>query len=211
MPDPEVLDGSENKEAAPAKTGKPLNVGLIIAIVVGVFLLIGSGVAAFLLVNSLAKANRPASEEEASAPAKEEKAEKKSAHGESKKAEGGHGEGKKKEGGGHGEGKKSSAGGATMYSFDKPIIVNLAESNAERYLKVDVVLELDGEKAREEIESHLPQVQDLLISITSTKTMDDVSTLSGRNMLRQEMIDKMNALISEGQVKNVYFTEFVVQ
>lgn len=98
-----------------------------------------------------------------------------------------------------------------LFSFERAVIVNLAESNAERYLKVDVVLELGSPKLVKEVESRLPQIQDLLISITSTKTLEDVSTTSGRNMLRQEIVDKINSLLATGQVTNVYFTEFVVQ
>lgn len=98
-----------------------------------------------------------------------------------------------------------------LFSFERAVIVNLAETNAERYLKVDVVLELDSAKLVKEVESRLPQIQDLLISITSTKTLEDVSTTSGRNMLRQEIVDKINSLLATGQVTNVYFTEFVVQ
>lgn len=98
-----------------------------------------------------------------------------------------------------------------LFSFERAVIVNLAETNAERYLKVDVVLELDSPKLVKEVESRLPQIQDLLISITSTKTLEDVSTTSGRNMLRQEIVDKINSLLATGQISNVYFTEFVVQ
>jgi flagellar protein FliL len=98
-----------------------------------------------------------------------------------------------------------------LYSFEKAVIVNLAETNAERYLKLEITLELENAKIRKEIETRLPQVQDLLISVTSTKTLEDVSTTSGRNMLRQEMIDKINSLLTAGRVLNIYFTEFVVQ
>jgi flagellar FliL protein len=214
MADPEIVEGNEGGEK-PAAPKKPLNVALIIAIVVGLLVLIGSGVAAVVLVSALAKAGRPAAESHegaAEAPAKEEK--KAAAHGEAKKS-GGHGEAKKKKegGGAHGGAKKGGGAGGSelLYDFEKPIIVNLAESNAERYLKIDVVLELDAEKTKEELQGRLPQVQDLLITITATKTMDDVSTVSGRNMLRQEMVDKINAVLTEGQVKSVYFTEFVIQ
>lgn len=98
-----------------------------------------------------------------------------------------------------------------LFSFERAIIVNLAETNSERYLKADIVLELDGPKLLKEVESRLPQIQDLLISIMSTKTLEDVSTTSGRNMLRQEIIDKINSILASGQIANVYFTEFVVQ
>ena len=95
-----------------------------------------------------------------------------------------------------------------MSVIDNPVA---PETNAERYLKVDVVFELDGPKLTKEIDARLPQLQDLLINILSNKTLDDISTTSGRNMLRQEMIDKVNAILMEGRLKNIYFTEFVVQ
>lgn len=98
-----------------------------------------------------------------------------------------------------------------LYSFEKAIIVNLAATNAERYLKMEIVLEMESEKMRKEMDMRLPQVQDLFIAISSTKTLEDISTTSGRNMLRQELIDKVNSLLHSGRIVNIYFTEFVVQ
>lgn len=154
---------------------------LIIVAVLAVLMAIGG---AFFMVNMLTKSQSVEESEDVKSTLTEDKTSKKT-------------------------GSKSELG--ELYSFERAVIVNLAETNAERYLKVDIVLELDSPKLTKEIESRLPQIQDLLINVTSTKTLEDVSTTSGRNMLRQEMIDKINSLLSTGQITNVYFTEFVVQ
>ena len=109
------------------------------------------------------------------------------------------------------ENKSSNRSLGELYAFERAIIVNLAETNAERYLKLEIVLELDAGRTRKEVDARLPQVQDMLIGVTSTKTLEDVSTTSGRNMLRQEMVDKINSLLTTGRILNIYFTEFVVQ
>ncbi|RKY36502.1 MAG: flagellar basal body protein FliL [Candidatus Omnitrophota bacterium] len=98
-----------------------------------------------------------------------------------------------------------------LYSFENPLIVNLAGTNAERYLKVEMSLEIDSPRVKTELDSRKPQILDLLINILSNKTLDDISTTAGRNMLRQAMIDKINAKLETGRLKNIYFVEFVVQ
>ncbi len=98
-----------------------------------------------------------------------------------------------------------------FYNFDDAFIVNLAEVNAERYLKVTPVLELDNEDVIEEINQKLPQVKDILISIFSSKGLDEVMPLAGKERLKQEIIDKVNEILSKGKIIGVYFSEFVIQ
>ena len=98
-----------------------------------------------------------------------------------------------------------------LFSFDEPIIVNLAGTKGQRYLKVSTKFEVTDDKVIEELKIRTPQILDLLISILSSKTIDDVSNTVGRNRLRREIIDKCNAELMSGKVINVYFTEFVIQ
>ena len=44
-----------------------------------------------------------------------------------------------------------------------------------------------------------------------TKEYADVSTTEGKIALRTEVMEKINSLMTKGQVNNIYFTEFVVQ
>ncbi len=98
-----------------------------------------------------------------------------------------------------------------FYQFDDPFIVNLAEVNAERYLKVNPVLEVDNEEVVEEINQKLPEVKDILITIFSSKTLDDVMPLAGKDRIKQEIMDKVNEVLTKGKVIGVYFSEFVIQ
>jgi len=98
-----------------------------------------------------------------------------------------------------------------LYALENPIIVNLAESKGQRYLKVAVQFEVSNEPVMAELKNRHANILDLLIGILSSKTINDVENTVGRNRLRGEMIDKLNALLVSGRIINVYFTEFVVQ
>ena len=97
-----------------------------------------------------------------------------------------------------------------LYSLDT-MIVNLADRGGKRYLRVTMALELSDPEAMTTIESRLPQVRDAILMILPTKKYDDVSTTEGKIALRKEIMEKINSLMTKGQVNNLYFTEFVVQ
>jgi flagellar FliL protein len=89
--------------------------------------------------------------------------------------------------------------------------VNLADRGGKRYLRVTMALELSDPEAMTTIESRLPQVRDAILMILPTKKYEDVSTTEGKIALRKEIMEKINSLMTKGQVNNLYFTEFVVQ
>jgi flagellar FliL protein len=97
-----------------------------------------------------------------------------------------------------------------LYSLDT-MIVNLADRGGKRYLRVTMALELSDPEAMTTIESRLPQVRDAILMILPTKKYEDVSTTEGKIALRKQIMEKINGLMTKGQVNNLYFTEFVVQ
>ena len=97
-----------------------------------------------------------------------------------------------------------------LYTLET-MIVNLADRGGKRYLRVTMALELSDPEAVTTIENRLPQVRDAILMILPTKKYDDVSTTDGKIALRTEVMEKINALMTKGQVNNIYFTEFVVQ
>jgi flagellar FliL protein len=96
------------------------------------------------------------------------------------------------------------------YPLD-PFIVNLAGTGGERYLKVNVVLELKDASLAAEMEKRKAQVRDTLLLLLSSKTFDDIATFRGKTKVRNEITSRLNAFLLPGSVKKVYFTEFVVQ
>ena len=92
-----------------------------------------------------------------------------------------------------------------------PFIVNLADAQGQRYLKAVIQLETDNASADGEINGKLPQIRDEILMILSNKTFDDIATVSGKRMLKREIVSAINRYLASGQVTQVYFTEFVVQ
>jgi flagellar FliL protein len=72
-------------------------------------------------------------------------------------------------------------------------------------------LELDSENTSVEMNKRLPQVRDTILTMLSSKTNEDISTLEGKLQLRAEIISTLNQLLKAGKIKNVYFTDFIIQ
>lgn len=97
-----------------------------------------------------------------------------------------------------------------IYEMDT-FIVNLAGDSGNHYLKVKISLELDNESLTVEIEKRLPQFRDSILTLLSSKTMQDVKTLEGKAQIRAEIITILNQYLKTGKVTNVYFGDFIVQ
>jgi flagellar protein FliL len=90
-------------------------------------------------------------------------------------------------------------------------IVNLSGTNGNHYLKVKVSLELSNAELTTEIEKRLPQFRDSILTLLSSKTMDDVKTLEGKAQMRAEIMTLLNQYLKKGKITNVYFGDFIVQ
>ncbi len=90
-------------------------------------------------------------------------------------------------------------------------VVNLADTDADRYLKITISLEVQDQTLIPEIEKRLPQIKDAITTLLFTKTSRDLKTAEGMEKLKEEIIKRVNAILPLGGVKNVYFTEFVIQ
>lgn len=90
-------------------------------------------------------------------------------------------------------------------------VVNLLSESGNRYLKVVVDLELSDAKLTVEMNNKKSLIRDIIIRTFSSKTFEEISTLKGKDKLKDEVLEKINENLSDGQVKNVFFTDFVVQ
>ncbi len=88
-------------------------------------------------------------------------------------------------------------------------IVNLAGSKGRKVTKVNMELELKGEKVAEEIDKRKAQIRDIIIILLSSKTYEEVSTREGKDSLRNEIKDTLNSFLVQGKISNVFFTEFI--
>ena len=112
-------------------------------------------------------------------------------------------------------GKEAQAGQGSLHnhvtmSLD-PFLVNLADKESRRYLKLKVELEVNSEGTKEELQQFLPHIRDSLILLLSSKTYIDLSTMEGKQKLKEEIKKRVSALPGGKKVSNVFFTEFVAQ
>jgi flagellar FliL protein len=95
----------------------------------------------------------------------------------------------------------------TMETF----VVNLNDPSGKRYLKTNIALEYMTEEMGEELKHRLPQLRDLILLLLSSKSLNDIQTVDGKLELRRELIQRINQVLTSGKIRNLYFTEFVIQ
>jgi flagellar FliL protein len=91
-------------------------------------------------------------------------------------------------------------------------LVNLADAGGKRYLKFSLSIELSKHKNfQQEVEHKDAKIKDIIISIISSKTFEEINSPQGKIALKQEILRRLNTVMTGGKVEDVFFTEFVVQ
>ncbi len=93
----------------------------------------------------------------------------------------------------------------------EPFIVNVSGHDYARYLKVKIELEADSTTSRGELEQRLPQIRDGVIVLLSSKRLADITDFEGKALLKEDILERVNGMLEQGAVRQVMFTEFVVQ
>lgn len=88
-------------------------------------------------------------------------------------------------------------------------LVNLSGSNGRKLAKINMELEVNKNEVQEEIDQLKPKIRDIIIMILSSKSYSDVSSTDGKDVLRKEIKNQVNLFLTKGQIKKVYFTEFI--
>jgi len=97
-----------------------------------------------------------------------------------------------------------------LYPLDT-FTVNLKSDSGRRYLKITMDLELSGQELSAELDNKTAVIRDRIIRILTSKTLEEVTSRKGKDKLTQQIKDVLNAMLVDGQIKGVYFTEFVIQ
>jgi len=90
-------------------------------------------------------------------------------------------------------------------------IVNILDDSGTRYLKAAMTLEVTSDKVVEEINQRMPQLKDSILLLIGNKSFSELQDLQGKMQLRAELSSKLNDFLKNGQIKRIYFTDFVVQ
>jgi len=97
-----------------------------------------------------------------------------------------------------------------LYPLDT-FTVNLKSDAGRRYLKATISLELNGKELSMELDNKSPVIRDRIIRILTSKTLEEISSKKGKQKVSEQIVDTLNSMITDGSVKGIYFTEFVIQ
>ncbi len=97
-----------------------------------------------------------------------------------------------------------------MFDMD-PFVVNLNEAGGKRYLKSKVEIEYVGDNVRLELTNRLPQLRDVVLLHLSSKSLDEIRSVDGKIELKNALIKQINQVLKQGKIRNLYFTQFVIQ
>lgn len=90
----------------------------------------------------------------------------------------------------------------------EPFTVNLLDSNFRRYVRLSLTLEFDDKKLAKELEAKEHRIRDGVISHIMNKRASD---LADQEALRQELLKVINNSLTSGQVRGLYFEDFIIQ
>ncbi len=88
--------------------------------------------------------------------------------------------------------------------------VNLTGASGYQFLQTTVVIEVSEEEVIEKLEERSPQVQDYMISVLRNTTDEELEE-PGVPGIKRNIIEALNEIAANGEVRNVWFTDFVVQ
>jgi len=106
---------------------------------------------------------------------------------------------------------KEKFGDAPMiYTMDK-FTVNLS-GLPKRTIRVQVNLDMISPVAFQEIMDfeYRAKARDKIVKILTDKTVDDLESIQGKLFLKDKIVAEVNQILHKGLVKDVYFTDFVM-
>lgn len=93
----------------------------------------------------------------------------------------------------------------------EPFLLNLADRNELRFLKISIKLELDRPEEKTDYQNKVPAIRDALLVLLSSKESQLLRTVNGKRRVREEIMTRVNGIISKGEIANVFFTDFIIQ
>lgn len=112
-----------------------------------------------------------------------------------------------------GEGKAEGEGAkkATSQEFIlSEIMVNVANTQASRLMKVSLYFEASA-GIKKKLEERRPQIIDTVSQVLRSKGLEELERKDSMGVLKNEILNRVNAVLPGGGVDDIYFLDFVIQ
>ena len=105
--------------------------------------------------------------------------------------------------------KAAELGSSVLYTMPS-FTVNLS-GTPRRLVRIEMALEMLDKEGFEEVVRNSPAARDQVVRILNRKTFDDIETIQGKLFLKDQIAVALNQALKKGVVKDIYFSEFLVQ
>lgn len=91
------------------------------------------------------------------------------------------------------------------------LTLNLADTNATRYLRVGIALILEKGTTAEAVKEELPIASDTAVDVLSALTYAELQKPDAKTHVKEELSEKVREAFHDEKVARVIFTSFVMQ
>ena len=104
---------------------------------------------------------------------------------------------------------------AQYFSFDPPLVVNFDDSQAVRFLQLQIDVMARDEKVIESVKQNSPAIRNNLLMLMNNRDYKSLMTREGKEGLRQECLKEVQRILQKETgspgIEDLYFSSFVVQ
>lgn len=93
----------------------------------------------------------------------------------------------------------------------REITTNLNDPTGRQFVKIRIQLEASTTESRAQIERNEAPLRDAALFLLSGKTQAEIQPPAARERLKRELLARFNGLLEPNAVRNLYFTELIVQ
>ena len=91
------------------------------------------------------------------------------------------------------------------------LVLNPAGSNGTRFLMVTATFELKDGGVEQQMKDHDAEVRDHILAMLGKKTVEELSDITLREGMKQEVLASVAGLFTKDGVRKVFFAQFVIQ
>ncbi len=97
-----------------------------------------------------------------------------------------------------------------MLSLDT-VTVKLHSKGNQQYLTTKIEVEVTNQKSPLELTGKKQALRDDIIRIISSKTSNDISTVQGKERLKEQIATELNKHTKYGKIIHVYFSDYAIE
>lgn len=101
------------------------------------------------------------------------------------------------------------------FSLDEFLLNLKSDDNTSRYLKTNISIGYTDTKENKNLEDELKNkkaiIRDTINSVLRSKKKEDFETNEQVENIKKEIKNKINPLLQNGQIYNIYFSEIIIQ